>query len=220
MTSFQKSGGISALIAAATYLAGFALLFTLLSPSGYGSDHADPMKIVEFSVAKPAIMYAWNLTIYVINGIALVVLALALHDRLKSSAPELARIATAFGVIWAGLVIASGMVANVGIGAVAEVYATDPDQAAVLWTTLSAVENGLGGGNEIVGGIWVLLLSWAGLRTGAIPKLLNFLGLLIGVSGLLTIIPALEVFGAIFGLGFIVWFIWTGIVMLRSPTTA
>jgi hypothetical protein len=84
---------------------------------------------------------------------------------------------------------------------------------------------GLGGGNEIIGGVWVLLIGWAALRTGGLPRALNYLGIVAGVSGILTVIPVLEVLGAvevlglIFGLGFIVWFIWVGIVMLRSSSS-
>ena len=76
---------------------------------------------------------------------------------------------------------------------------------------------GLGGGNEIVGGLWVLLVRWAALRAGELPRLLNDLGLVLGVAGILhTAVPALETLGAVFGLGLIVWFVWLGIVMLRS----
>lgn len=79
---------------------------------------------------------------------------------------------------------------------------------------------GLGGGNEIAGGLWVLLIGWAALRVGGVPRALNYLGVVIGVLGLLTVVPALEVLGAVFGLGLIVWFVWLGIVMLRSSPRA
>jgi hypothetical protein len=43
----------------------------------------------------------------------------------------------------------------------------------------------------------------------------------VGVAGIISIVPALgELFIYIFALGQIVWFIWLGIVMLRSnPST-
>ena len=82
------------------------------------------------------------------------------------------------------------------------------------------MQNGLGGGNEIVGGLWVLLLSWVALRAGGLPKVLNYLGVLIGVAGILTVVPAFDVLAAVFGLGQIVWFIWLGIVMLRGNPSA
>lgn len=76
--------------------------------------------------------------------------------------------------------------------------------------------DGLGGGNEIVGGIWLLLVSWAALQIGGLPKTLNYLGVVVSVAGILTVVPALgKIGGAVFGLGLIVWFVWLGIVMLR-----
>ncbi|MFC6799729.1 DUF4386 family protein [Haladaptatus sp. DYSN1] len=213
--SLQRAGGIAALVDAATFVVGFALFFTLIAASNYGS-LTDPSASVEFLVANQLTMYVWNLTIYIVFGIALVVLALALYARLRDGAPALSQVATAFGLIWAGLVIASGMVANVGIGAVVELAGQNAAQAETTWLALQAVENGLGGGNEIAGGVWVLLVSLAALRAGELSRGLNYLGALIGVSGLLTVVPGLEVLGAVFGLGLIVWFVWVGVVMLRA----
>ncbi|MGB7095408.1 MAG: hypothetical protein WBD62_12270, partial [Anaerolineales bacterium] len=72
------------------------------------------------------------------------------------------------------------------------------------------------------GGIWILLLSWAALRAGELPRILNYLGVAVGVAGIISVVPALaEIFIYIFALGQIVWFIWLGIVMLRnSPDRA
>jgi hypothetical protein len=84
------------------------------------------------------------------------------------------------------------------------------------------VANGLGNANgEILGGLWVLLVSLAALRTGGLPKGLNILGLLVGVMGIITIIPALNGLVAVFGLDQIVWFVWLGIVLLsNNPSRA
>lgn|GEM_PF-1982155 len=54
------------------------------------------------------------------------------------------------------------------------------------------------------------------MRAGGLPRALNYLGVVIGVAGILTVVPALEVLGAVFGLGLIVWFVWLGIVVLRA----
>ena len=75
---------------------------------------------------------------------------------------------------------------------------------------------GFGGGNEIAGGVWVLLIGWAALRARELPRALSYLGVVAGVAGLITVVPALEAIGFVFGLGLIVWFVWLGIIMLRS----
>jgi hypothetical protein len=214
MNDLQKVGGIAALIEAATFLVGLALLVTVLAP--YGTGDLEPVEKVTFLADNQTILYVWNQVIYVLFGVVLVVLSIALHARLKDGSPAMMQTATAFGLIWAGLVLASGMVFNIGMGTVVELYGTDPAQAATVWLAVAAVQDGLGGGNEIVGGLWVLLLSWAALRGGGLRKALNYLGIVIGVAGLLTIVPPLEMVGAVFGLGFIAWFVWAGIVMLRT----
>lgn len=223
MNDLQKMGGVAALIDAVTFLVGFALLFALLVPAGYFAADVGAVQNAAFLANNQAVMYLWYLTIYVVFGIFLVVLSLALYDRLKAGSPAIAQIATAFGIIWAGLVIASGMVANIGTGVVVDLYGSDPTQAGSVWLAVNAVVTGLGGGNEIVGGLWVLLVSWAALQAGGLPKLLNYFGVVVSVAGILTAVPALaalEVLGAIFGLGSIVWFLWLGIVMLRSSPSA
>jgi hypothetical protein len=112
------------------------------------------------------------------------------------------------------------MISNIGLGAVADLAETDAARAETVWSTLDAVTNGLGGGNEIIGGIWVLLVSIAALRAGVFPRTLNYLGLVSAAAGIVTIVPALEATGMVFGLGLIVWFSWLGIVLLRDRQTA
>ena len=150
----------------------------------------------------------------------MVVVSLALHARLKDGSPAIVQAATAFGLIWAGLVIASGMIANIGNSTVIELFSENQDQAVMLWLALGTVQEALGGGNEIVGGLWVLLLSWAALRTSKLPKALNYLGVLVGLAGILTVAPNLDVLMDVFGLGQIVWFAWLGTVMLREDRNA
>lgn len=127
--------------------------------------------------------------------------------------------ATAIGVIWAGSLIASGMVANAGLATVVPLYAQDPAQAALTWQGIEAVANGLGNANgEILGGLWVLLVSLAALRASGLPKGLNLLGLLVGAVGIISLIPGLtDLLIGVFGLSQIIWFVWLGIVLLHYP---
>ena len=158
---------------------------------------------------------------YVFFGFALIVLSLALYDRLKSGAPALMQVATAIGIIWAGSLIASGMAANAGLSTVVALYAKDPTQAALTFQAIEAITNGLGNANgEILGGSLTLLVSLAALQTGGLPRGLNILGALVGAVGIITIIPALNALVAVFGLGQIVWFVWLGTVLLRTQPRA
>jgi hypothetical protein len=170
---------------------------------------------VSFLVDHQGALYAWYLIILIVFGIALVPLTLALHRRVRD-AGGLAQAATAFGLVWSGLVLAAGMISNIGLGVVADLAETDAGQAEAVWSSLDAVTNGLGGGNELAGGMWVLLVGLAAMRTAALPRGLNVLGIVSAAAGLVTVVPGLEDVGMVFGLGLIVWFIWLGVVLVRD----
>lgn len=213
MKTLQKSGGFAALYMAVAHLIGIVLFLVVLDYLSI----TDPAQKVALNVDKQMIVFSTNLLMYVFFGFALIVLSLALYDRLKSGAPALMQVATAIGIIWAGSLIASGMVANAGLTTVVGQYATDPAQAALTWQAIESVANGLGNANgEILGGLWTLLVSLAALRAGRLPKGLNLLGLLVGAMGIVTLAPGLTVLTGVFGLGQIIWFVWLGIVLLRS----
>ena len=213
MKDLQKMGGVAALYEAVAYVVGIVFFIFLVDSSSV----VDPVEKVALLVDNQALMYLITLIIYVVFGVFMVVLSLALHERLKAGSPAMMQTATAFGLIWAGVVIASGMIYNIGMGTVIDLYGTDPAQAATVWLAISSVFDGIGGGVEVLGGLWMLLINWVALKTGKLSKALNYIGLVIGLAGIVTIVPALgELGGMIFGLGQIVWFLWLGIIMLRK----
>jgi hypothetical protein len=213
MKSLQKMGGIAALYEAAAYIVGMIGFLAVVDVSG----EADPVQKVVLMADNLAFLTILHLIVYVGWGFFMVILALALYERLKKGSPAIVQTATVFGIFWGCVIIISGMIHNAGMQTVVDLYATDPAQAGTVWLTIDSVLKGLAGSNELIGGLWVLLVSWAALRTGELPRLLNYLGIVIGAAGILSIVPALaEMFIYIFALGQIVWFIWLGIVLLRS----
>jgi len=218
MRDRQKVGGVAALVEAGTFVVGIVMFVTVLAD--YTTGDPTPAESVAFLVDHQAALFVWNLIIFVVFGLALVPVVLALHERLKAGSPALAQASTAFGLVWVGLVLGAGMITNVGIGTIADLDDTDSAQAEAVWSALDSVQNGLGGGNEIAGGMWVLLVSLAALRSGVLPSALNYLGIISGVAGLITVVPALEPVGAIFGVGLIAWFTSLGIFMLRTAEPA
>ncbi len=213
MKTLQKFGGFSALYLAIAYLIGMVLFIVVLDYPGI----TNPAQKVALLVDKQMIFFSTNLLMYVFFGVFLIVLSLALYDRLKSGAPAIMKVATVIGIIWAGSLIASGMVSNAGIEPVIALNARDPAQAALTWQGIESIASGLGNGNgEILGGLFTLLVSMAALGAGWLPKGLNILGLLVGAVGIISIIPELNNLTAVFGLSQIIWFVWLGVVLLRS----
>ncbi|MGD2044381.1 MAG: DUF4386 family protein [Acidimicrobiia bacterium] len=217
MKSIQKMGGIGALVAAGTFVVGLAMFATMF---GDFVSASDPSTAVEFIVDNQLPLYVWNITITIVFGIVLVPLVLAIRDRLHDARSPLARVATVFGLIWSGAIIATGMITNIAYGTVTGLQATDPEMAATVWASLDAVANGLGGGNEVLGGVWVLCLSIVALRERVFPRWTNYLGVVMGIAGLATVIPPLEEVGAVFGLGLVVWFVAVGISLIKDRVAA
>jgi len=213
MKSLQKFGGLAALFMAISHLIGLIIFIVVLDYINI----TDPIQKLAINIENQTIVFTTNLLMYVFFGFALIVLLMALYDRLKIGAPALMQVATAIGFIWAGSLIASGMVANAGLTTIIPLYAKDPVQAVVTWQGIETITNGLGNANgEILGGLLTFLVSLAGLRTKGLPKGLILLGLLVGAVGIITIIPKLNSIVAVFGLGQILWFIWVGIVLVRN----
>ena len=111
MKTLQKFGGFAALYLAVAYLIGMVIFLVVLD---YPSI-TDPAQKVALLVEMQMVTFSPNLLMYVFFGVFLIVLSMALYDRLKSGAPAIMQVATAIGIIWAGSLIASGMVANAGI---------------------------------------------------------------------------------------------------------
>ena len=214
MKNLQKFGGIAALYMALAHLMGLIIFIVILDYISI----TDLTQKVAMNVGNQAVVFSTNLLMYVFFGFFLIVFSLALYDRLKAGAPALMQVATVIGIIWAGSLIACGMVANAALTSVVALNATDPTQAALTWQGIEPAIDGLGNANgEILGGLMTLLISLAALRAGELPKGLNFLGFVVGSVGIISLVPMLTgILGPVFGLGQIIWFIWMGIALLRS----
>jgi hypothetical protein len=217
LNSLQKMGGTAAVIHGAAYLVSIIFFLVLLSPNL----NADTDEYLAFVADNQVLMRARILIAYWLTGGTVVVLALALHERLKNGAPALMQVATVFALIWAGLCIASANLMINDFGIVAKLYSDDPVLAKTVWSALEAVENGIVSGNEIIGSLWVLLLSRAALRTGELIRRLNRLGIALGAAGIFTsllsfVLPETKDLIMIFGFGMIFWSIWVGTFMLRT----
>src|SRR5665811_649363 len=130
MKTLQKMGGIAALIGAATNLFALVTLLTLLEPKGYGSD--DPGPIVAFLADNQAFMRAWYQIIWLVFGVCMIFLSLALYERLKAGSPARAQAVTTFGLIYAVLVIVIGALSINDLDTVVRLHSANPAQAATV----------------------------------------------------------------------------------------
>jgi hypothetical protein len=215
VVTHQRAGGVAALYLASALLGAIPYFLLVVDYPG-ATTAADKVALV---VDNYASMYAVYLATYVLFGIAVGVLALALHDRLRVDGPVTVRVATLIGLLWSFVLVASGMVFTYGMTTIETLAATDRAQAVVTWQAIEPVALALGGaGGELLGGLWVLLISLVVLRGRGLPKALGWLGVLVGVVGLASVVPPLHDATVAFGLLEVVWLVWLGLVLVREQT--
>ncbi len=207
-------GGISAIIEASLYIFGFVILFLVLQPTI--DESKTSIEKLNFVLENKTIYQVWIILIYVVFGIVLIPLTISINERFKEESTIWTMATPIFGFIWSGLVISSGMIGVIGIDSIASIYTADTNTALTSWKIIETIQNGIGGGVEIVGGIWVFLISVISLAHNKFGKLISYFGLIVGGAGILTIIPGLKELGAVFGLTQIVWFILIGLALIRN----
>jgi hypothetical protein len=209
----QKAGGAAAVYIALALLAAMAYFLLVVDYMG-ARTAAEKVALI---AANYASMYAMYLATYVFYGIALGVLAFALYDRMKDRAPAAMRAATSIGLLWSFALVASGMIFNYGMTTIVGLAATDQGQAQATWLAIESVAQALGGaGGEILGGLWILLVSLVALRSGALPKFLGWFGAAVGAVGLASVVPPLRDASIAFGLLLIAWFVLIGAVLMKT----
>ena len=221
----QRIGGIASHVVAGTYVIGLLGMLVYLVPQGFTDALVDPAASLEFLADQQVAMYAWYLILHLVEGAALSVLVLAVHERMHVGRPVAISIATAFGLIGSGLLLASGMIALVGQRAALELASTDRYHLLARRVHCPGRNRWRYRTCRIAVAPFHLSRRYPvrGLPTGLAP-----LGIALGVVGLWTLLPATaDAAAALFAIGLIVWFTWTGHTLLfrseknlQTPTGA
>ena len=219
--TIQKWGGIAAITEAFTYIFGFVLFFGVLDASGYNT----PERYLEFIIENRDSFFVGYLVSGLLFSFALIILVQSIYQRFKQASPELMKFTAIVGYLWVFLVLASSLIFLTSLAAIVKYHALDPEQALIIHRTISIVVDALGGGIELVGAVWLLAISYVGLKSKTFSVWLHYWGILVGVSGVLTLFsgisflstnPFFDVTTALFGLGQILWFLALGVALLRE----
>lgn len=209
----ERLGGVAALYLALAYVA--AMPFFLLLVDYPAAE--TPSEKLALITAHHDSLYAMYVITYVLFGVALAALVLSLAERMGDRPGMVGRLTTFLGLAWSVALILSGMVFTFGMSTVVSVADRSLDEAAAAWLPIEAVAQGLGGaGGEILGGLWMLLLSTAALRSRSLPVAIGWLGVVTGSLGVASAVPGLHALSIGFGLLQIVWFAGVGVVLLRD----
>lgn len=211
MNNLQKFAGITAILEALIYISAFVYFGAYWAYPAEGTALEKMQYLAENQLSFSAIYFL----MYAVFGILLAVLVVGLYERLKLNSNALVKVASVFGAVWVVLVIASGMLANIGLSHAIALMDVSAEKAFDMWRIISVIIDSLGGGNEIVGGLWVLLISIAALKASTFSKGLNYLGVIVGIAGIATVYPD-DTLTEIFGITQIVWFVWLGVSMVKQ----
>jgi hypothetical protein len=211
----QRAGGAAALAAALAFVFVFALVATTLAPMT-----APELAFGEYlglHQAHGTLIYIWHFSMYIAFGLCLVVVALALHERLKAASPPLSAIAAALGLMYSAFVILGGLLTIHGDEAVLALASRDPAGADALRRTIAAITLCVDSSDRLLGCLWIGLVGLAAFKPRTLPRGLAFLSFLIGAPGIIGMaFPSLLALSYVFGIGIIGWLSWLGIVMLRG----
>jgi len=175
----------------------------------------EPDKRIYLLSAYTSLHYFINLILYILFGFSLVLFSIP--ENLKEGNMLLVKASVIIGIIWAGLLIASGMVANAGIAPTITLLSQDTENAKLFWSNIETVSNGLGGANgEVVGGVFTILVGLSAWQNIYFNTFLNYFGLMVGTLGIASTFPDLNSLTSIFGVTQAAWFIWLGITFLRK----
>lgn len=215
MKTFQKAGGISALGAAATYLFAMGMAATVLNPMMVST--LSIQDYMSFLMSNRILVFIWHFSMYLVNGLCLIVLAFALYERLKSASLRLAAIGAILGFIWAVFVFLSGLITIYSNESLVVLSANQPALIEPIKRTLDMITSGIDSSDKFLGCLWVGLSSLAAFRNKIFPKAINLFGMVIGSAGLIgTLVPVLGFVSYAFGVGAIIWWLAIGILMLRN----
>ncbi|MEZ8826126.1 hypothetical protein AB6E04_17340, partial [Vibrio amylolyticus] len=166
MDRLQKFVGIAAWIEALIYILAFIYFGAYWAYPSEGSA-SEKMSYLAENQHSFSMMY---FLMYIMFGVFLSVIVVGLFEKLQSTNDPLVKVGSVFGFVWVVLVIASGMLANIGLVHAVELMDLSVEKAFDMWRVVTVIVESLGGGNEIVGGLWVLLLSLAALKATIFPR--------------------------------------------------
>lgn len=201
MTLFKKFAVVSAAYGGISYIGGIFVYLQLLQYDS-ATSAGEQMNIMS---SNPVLVHITTLHIYVIFSFAIILLATYLYLKLKEQQPILGLLSLISGSIWATILIASGFI-SMGVTTLL-MNGTPASELVSTWQAIDIVSNALGGGNELMGGVFTGLLSLAMYKARYSSMFTSVLGALVFVGGTLSALPYLADVGiGVFVISQILWF--------------
>ena len=201
MTLFKKLATVSAVYGGLSYIGGILIYLQLLKYDSVST----PSEQLAIIGNNPVLVHITTLHIYILFSFGIILLATYLYLKLKDQQPALGLLSLISGVVWSTLLIASGFI-SMGVTAIL-MNGTAVSELTTAWQAIDIVSNALGGGNELIGGVFAGLLSLALYKARYSSLVTSLLGVVVFVGGIISALPYLADVGiGIFVVSQILWF--------------
>ena len=190
MDTIQKAGPFAAFTNAVVAIATLYVALVMIGPDAL----TDQNKFVEIAVSNPTSLYIQDMLKF-ISAACGIVLVIVLYRRLQKEAALRMKVAFLFGVLSILLLLSNTILSLLTTSQAAELAATKSESGSQLNNIIGMVAMAA----IFTNGIWYLLISWTALKSSALPKAVNYLGLVIGV---IFLVPMLAIIGLLLN---VVW---------------
>jgi hypothetical protein len=182
-----RAGGIAALLYALWLIYLLALLTVVIPSSGLAAAVAhDPRHVLPWVSAHQGLFTLLWLPEFLASFLLLIVV-LALHDRLGALTPGWMQVASACGLLGTALVVGHTLVQNAFIP-LASARTQDPVGAEGAFRAVDAAVGWLAQGGFFTLGVWMLISGWAALSGGGLPRWAAYTGLVAGLIALTALL--------------------------------
>lgn len=194
----QKIGGLAAFANALIGAGALVVAIGLIGPAAL----ADPGKLADLAIHNPAPLIIQD-ALKLASAVTACVLIAALFNRLRTGFPAVMVIASSFG-----LLSVLCLLANAGLSLF---VLSQTARGMAAGAQLQGLIGLLGMAVIVANGVWYLLVGWAALKAGRLPRPLCYLG--VGMGGL-SLLPPLGIVVLLLSLA---WSVWLGLVLWGTP---
>lgn len=203
----QKVGGLASIVLGCI-LAIYVVLVLLGVFQSVGWE--DPVKALEAAASTSSVTQFISHLLSVIGSITVVLIVLAVRDRMVNMAPNLMRIVVIGGSIGGALWLTATFAEIAGVPEILN------GKDASAYMAVMALNDGLLGASEFALGWALLLIACVALKHRDLTKMLCYVLALKGAVMIVTFgVSALQTAGAVLG---IISYPWLGIMLLRSKS--
>jgi len=209
-TTAMSTYGAFALIGMALCYLALIIIYGVFVGPAPSNDIAD--KIAYLLEHKQLVQFTYIIG-YLLFACLLTVVIQAINTRHKSN---LITIASMFGFCWIVVLFSAGMMGITSLELLSNLDKAQLTESKVIYYSNLLLVESLGGGIELLGGLWVGLLGVYAWQQKSISNSFAIFSLIKGSIGIATVFTSADILRDLFGLTGVIWFLWLAKTLLTN----